>query len=270
MARGSTFVLAGAVALAAAGGQVFSQQGVERDIPTTAPAPAGPVPNAPKAPIPDGFTEIFNGKDTIGWHVSRTNHHGTMPLFRVLDGILVGTQDPPGKGGILLTDKKYKNVEVFLEIKPDWGCDGGLFLRSSEAGEAYQVTLDYLPGGGMGGIYGERLTGVGGPPPPANLTPELRAARAEEFRTRNDAWQKAWKREEWNTVRARIEGDVPHITVWINGELVTDFTDNANHAKDGATDGMLAIQMHYSNDTTKRWVPGGFWRWRTIAVKELP
>ena len=51
-----------------------------------------------------------------------------------------------------------------MEVKPDWGCDSGLFLRSSEAGEAYQVTLDYLPGGSMGGIYGERLTGVGGPP----------------------------------------------------------------------------------------------------------
>ena len=257
MAKGSTLVLAGAMALAAIGAPLGAQQG------------AGPIPDAPKAPIPDGFTEIFNGKDLTGWHVSRTNHHGTMPLFRVLDGILVGTQDPPGKGGILLTDKKYKNVEVFLEIKPDWGCDGGLFLRSSEAGEAYQVTLDYLPGGMMGGIYGERLTGVGGPPQ-ANLTPEQRAARAEEGRTRSEAWQKAWKREEWNTVRARIEGDVPRITVWINGELVTDFTDTANHAKDGATDGMLAIQMHYSNDTTKRWVPGGFWRWRTIAVKELP
>ena len=32
-----------------------------------------------------------------------------------------------------------------MEVKPDWGCDSGLFLRSSESGEAYQVTLDYLP-----------------------------------------------------------------------------------------------------------------------------
>jgi hypothetical protein len=250
-------LLVAAFAAAVAGTSLVAQQ--------------GPVPDAPKAPIPAGFTEIWNGKDTTGWHVSTTNHHGTTPEFRVVDGVLVGTQNPPGKGGILLTDKKYKNVEVFLEIKPDWGCDGGLFLRSSEAGEAYQVTLDYLPAGGMGGIYGEKLTGVGGAAPnPQTLTPEQRAERAEQVRKRNEAWQKAWKREEWNTVRARIEGDVPHITVWINGEQVTDFTDTANHAKDGATDGMLAIQMHYSNETTKRWVPGGFWRWRTIAVKELP
>jgi hypothetical protein len=234
-------------------------------------APQGPVPDTPKAPIPAGFTEIWNGRDLTGWHVSQTNHHGTTPEFRVVQGVLVGTQNPPGKGGILLTDKKYRNVEVFLEIKPDWGCDGGLFLRSSEAGEAYQVMLDYLPAGGMGGIYGEKLTGVGDAAAnPQTLTPGQRAERAELLRQRNEAWQKAWKREEWNTVRARIEGDVPHITVWINGEQVTDFTDTANHAKDGAADGMLAIQMHYSNETTKRWVPGGFWRWRTIAVKALP
>jgi hypothetical protein len=236
MPRCSTFALAIVMTLASTAGSLRAQD--------------GPVPNAPKAPIPDGFTEIFNGKDTTGWHVSTTNHHGTTPEFRVVDGILVGTQNPAGKGGILLTDKRYRNVEVFLEIKPDWGCDGGLFLRSSEAGEAYQVMLDYLPGGNIGGVYGERLQGVS-------------AAAAQ-------AWQKAWKREEWNTVRARIEGVVPHITVWVNGELVTDFTDTGNHAKDGATDGMLAIQMHYSNATTPRWVPGGFWRWRTIAVKELP
>jgi hypothetical protein len=213
---------------------------------------AAPQPGVqdPGPRIPEGFTPIFNGKDLTGWHVSKTNHHGTTPEFRVVHGVIVGTQNPRGKGGILLTDRKYKNVEVYMEIKPDWGCDSGLFLRSSEAGEAYQVTLDYLPGGGMGGIYGERLTGVSG-------------GRAE-------SWQKAWKREEWNSVRARIEGDVPHITVWINDQPITDFTDTANHAANGATDGMLAIQMHYTDEKTNRWVDAGFWRWRVIAVKELP
>ncbi len=240
-----------------------------RGAPPTQPGVQDPGPR-----IPEGFTPIFNGKDLTGWHVSKTNHHGTTPEFRVVHGVIVGTQNPRGKGGILLTDKKYKNVDVYMEIKPDWGCDSGLFLRSSEAGEAYQVTLDYLPGGGMGGIYGERLTGVGGRGARAggraNLTPEEQAKLAEEARRRNEAWQKAWKREEWNSVRARIEGDVPHVTVWINDQLITDFTDTANHAADGATDGMLAIQMHYTDEKTNRWVDAGFWRWRVIAVKELP
>ena len=219
--------------------------------------------------IPEGFTPIFNGKDLTGWHVSKTNHHGTTPDYRVLHGVIVGTQNPRGKGGILLTDKKYKNFEVYIEIKPDWGCDSGLFLRSSEAGEAYQVTLDYLPGGGMGGIYGERLKGVG---ERTRRVDDASRPSSEPSRSRQRAavWQKAWKREAWNSVRARIEGDVPHITVWINDQLVTDFTDTANHAANGATDGMIAIQMHYTDEKTPRWVDGGFWRWRVIAVKELP
>lgn len=231
---------------------------------TMASAPA----NGEIGKVPEGFTPLFNGKDLTGWHVSKTNHHGTTPEFRVLHGLIVGTQNPLGKGGILLTDRKYRNFEVYMEVKPDWGCDSGLFLRSSEAGEAYQVMLDYLPGGNLGGIYGERLKGVNmGGPDWASMSQDERAAAMKK---RNEAWQKAWKREEWNSIRARIEGAVPHITVWINGQQVTDWTDTANHAANGAEDGMIAIQMHYSDEETPRWVPGGFWRWRNIAVKELP
>ena len=74
------------------------------------------VPPADEGPeIPEGFTPIFNGKDLTGWHVSKTNHHGTTPDYRVLHGLIVGTQNPRGKGGIFLTDKKYKNFEVYLE-----------------------------------------------------------------------------------------------------------------------------------------------------------
>jgi Domain of Unknown Function (DUF1080) len=210
---------------------------------------------AARMTAPEGFTPIFNGTDLSGWHVSKTNHHGTTPEFRVVHGVLVGTQSPAGKGGILLTDKKYRNVEVYMEIKPDWGCDSGLFLRSSEAGEAYQVMLDYLPDGNMGGIYGERLK-------------DVRMGGAGTAGV--SSWQRAWKREAWNSIRARIEGTIPHITVWINDQLVTDWTDSANHAAGGVEDGMIAIQMHSSNEDAPRWTPGGFWRWRVIAVKELP
>lgn len=219
--------------------------------------------------VPEGFTPIFNGKDLTGWHISRTNHHGTTPEFRVVHGVLVGTQNPRGKGGILLTDKKYKNFEIYMEIKPDWGCDGGLFLRSTEAGQAYQVMLDYLPGGNIGGIYGEGLKGVGArrPASAAKMTPEERAAAA---RKRNEAWQRVWKREDWNSIRVRMEGVVPNIKVWLNGELITDFTDTANHAIDGAESGMIALQMHFSDEKTPRFVDAGFWRWRNIAIKELP
>ncbi len=197
--------------------------------------------------IPAGFTPIFNGKDLTGWHISNTNHHGTTPDWKVEKGVLTGGQNPAGKGGILLTDRKYKNVEVYAEIMPDWGCDGGLFLRSSEKGEAYQVLLDYRDKGTLFGVYGERLKDV--------VTYNV------------EDWRKYWKENEWNSVRARIEGDIPRITVWVNGRQTTAWSDTSNHAAGGALDGMIAVQVHGGNQI---WKAGGKHRFRNIAVRELP
>jgi len=190
------------------------------------------------------FKPVFNGTDLSGWHISQTNHHGVTQAWKVEQGIITGTQDKPGHGGILLTDRKYRNFEVAMEIRPDFSCDGGLFLRSSEKGEAYQVMLDYLDGGALGGVYGERLEGVRGVAP---------------------NWREAWKSADWNHLRARIEGDVPHIQVWLNGIKITDWRDTANHAAGGAVDGMVAVQVHGGN----RWIPGGKHRFRSIAIRVL-
>ncbi len=67
-------------------------------------------------------------------------------------------------------------------------------------------------------------------------------------------------------MRARIEGNPPRITTWLNDEIMFQGTDTENHAIDGATEGSIAIQVHGG----ERWRAGGFWRWRVIAVKELP
>jgi hypothetical protein len=114
--------------------------------------------------------------------------------------------------------------------------------------------IDYLEGGSVGGVYGEGLKGVD-------------AGTGERI---NRDWAKHWKKGEWNALRARIEGDVPHIRVWLNEVPLIDWTDTANHAADGATEGMIALQMHFSNQQTPRWKEGGFHRYRNVAVKELP
>ncbi len=195
--------------------------------------------------IPPGFQNISPGPDLKGWHISQVNHHGNT-AWKVEDGVLTATQDKPDNGGIVLTDGKYKDYEIYLEMNPDFGCDSGLFLRSNEKGEAYQVMLDYLPGGNMGGIYGEGLKGVRGAPA--------------------KGWEQYWKKGDWNTIRARIEGSTPHIQVWMNGTQITDWTDTENHAADGATTGMIALQIHGGN----RCKPGLYHRYRNIGIKPLP
>jgi hypothetical protein len=236
----------------------------------------------PGANIPQGFTSIFNGTDLTGWHVSTTARHGVQPDFHVAHGMIVGTQRPLGSGGLLLTDKKYRNFELSMEVKPDWGCDSGLFFRTTEMGAAYQITLDYLGGGSMGRLIGEggiqvatggrgagaRGRAAGAPttaptPPPTPSFASTLASRAES----QDAGMHAWKHDDWNIVRVRVEGHAPHATVWINGAQVSDATDSENHAVDDMLSGPIAIQIHGGG---VRWQAGGYWRWRNIAIKELP
>ncbi|HMF99172.1 MAG TPA: DUF1080 domain-containing protein [Vicinamibacterales bacterium] len=188
---------------------------------------------------------IFNGRDLAGWHVSATNHHGQTRAWRVEDGVLVGGQEREGVGGVLLTNRRYGDVEVALDVWPDFGCDSGLFLRSSEDGAAYQVMIDYLDGGNVGGVFGEGLVELDAKP--------------------NLEWVKAWHPGEWNHLRARIEGNVPHITVWINGTMITDWTDTANHAAGEAVNGAIGLQVHGGS----RWLRGGRIRFRNLTVHEL-
>ena len=209
------------------------------------------VPALLAAAVPAGFTPLFNGKDLAGWHISQVSHHGNSTGWSVKDGVVLATQDRPGNGGILLTDRKYRDFEVSLEINPDLGLRRGALPAQQREGER-------LPGD-------DRL------PRRRQRRRRLRRGARGQGRSRNNRdWAKHWKKDEWNTLRARIEGDVPHIRVWLNEVPLVDWTDTANHAKDGATEGMIALQMHFSNEKTPRWKEGGFQRFRNVAVKELP
>ena len=203
------------------------------------------LPCALGAEVPEGFRPIFNGQNLAGWHMSLTNHHGDTKEWRVFEGGLVGQQDREGNGGILLTDEKFGDFEVYMEIKPDFGCDGGVFLRSTGSGQAYQVMLDYLPGGNLGGVFGEQLESLGA--------------------HQSDGWEKVWKKDGWNSLRARIQGAAPHIEVWLNGSKITDFKDSENRLPRGTTEGAIAVQVHGGD----RCSPGLEHRFRNIAVREL-
>jgi hypothetical protein len=211
---------------------------------------------AQRSPHPEGFTPIFNGRDLTGWHVSRITHQGSTPDVRVEDGVLVLRQQPYGQGGLLLTDRRYRNFELHLEAKPDWGCNGGIVFRSSEGGSAYQIELDQ--GNGTGTLFGDMLR-VGRP------------ARAVDI-------ERAWKYDEWNAFRLRVEGDAPRIRLAINGVPMWDVRQERNNLVAGARDGMIGFQVHWSSSTAppvapccdKSWRPGGAHRFRNIAIRELP
>jgi hypothetical protein len=108
-------------------------------------------------PGDDGFVSIFDGQTLRGWHVSSKTGHGTGGRWVVENGAIVGRQDRPGNGGIIITDAQFGDFEVALEMNNDFGPDSGLFLRSTEQGVAYQALIDYHAAGYLMGVYGERF-----------------------------------------------------------------------------------------------------------------
>jgi hypothetical protein len=212
------------------------------------------------------FERLDNGIDLTGWQRSTTNHHGPGTGWTAEEGALVGRQTSGQQGGILMTEKAYRDVEVALEVKIDWGCDSGLFFRTTAGDRAYQVNVDHLMGGGIGTIYGEAFT-TELVARDYTLTNQGNTAVAEACHTPTfdlSTWPTLWNPKDWNQLRARIEGNPPHIQVWVANTKVTDFTDSMVRREVDAA-GPLALQVHKGD----RWAAGGAVRFRNIRVKDL-
>jgi len=218
-----------------------------------------------------GFVRIFDGKSLRGWHVSaQTGHSGASGhksggKWVIQDGAIVGSQDIPGNGGIILTDQPYGDFEVALEMNNDYGPDSGLFLRSTEKGQAYQAMIDYHGGGNLMGVYGEGLSGG------IHVRNYDLLDTPDKIRVKTDAafpcpvspneWAKLWKHGQWNELRARIVGNPPTVHTWINGVKFLEFTDIEKRHPD---QGSIALQVHGGGDFTRQFV-----RYRNIRVKVL-
>jgi len=211
-------------------------------------------------PSDEGFVSLFDGKRLSGWHVSAKTSHsrksGNKSSGRWVaeQGAIVGSQDIPGNGGLLITDKAYGNYEIVLEMNNDFGPDSGLFLRCTEDGKAYQANLM--------GIYGEGLSG-GIHVRNFNFLDEVTKIKRHEapvpLPVSPEEWPTFWKHGQWNELRARIVGNPPTITTWIKGVKFMEFTDKAKRHPDK---GGIGLQVHGGGDYTKQFV-----RYRKLRIK---
>lgn len=224
----------------------------------------------------EGFVSIFNGKDLTGWHVStktghsRTSKNTTGGKWVIEDGAITGSQDIPGNGGIVITDEKFGDFEVALEMRNDFGPDSGLFLRSTEDGKCFQAMIDYHGGGNLMGVYGE---GLGGKPHIRNFSfnktvdditihEDFKGVKPPvAFPMTKEEWAKFWDPKKWNELRARIVGNPPTITTWINGQKIMEWTETEKRHPDT---GSIALQVHGGGNHTNAFV-----RYRNIRVKKL-
>lgn len=210
------------------------------------------------------FKPIFDGRSLTGWHVSSKTGHGTGGRWVVEEGVIVGSQDKPGNGGIIITDKQYGDFEVVLEMKNDFVPDSGLFLRSTENGHAYQAMIDYHSGGNLMGIYGEGLSGgisVRNFDFGSKVTEIKEVDCPFKLPVSPEKWPEFWQHGKWNTLRARIVGNPPKIETWINDVKFMQWSDKEKRHPDT---GGIALQVHGGGDTTREFV-----RYRNIRVKEV-
>lgn len=256
------------------------------------PAFAQPEP----APGEDGFTPLFDGKTLDGWHTNRQKiGHGTGGRWAVEDGAITGEQDPPGNGGMLMTDKDFGDFDLMLELNPDWGIDTGVFLRTNEQGVCFQAYVDYHEHGNVGWIATEALPGQKRMIiRPFNLFGALdENHKLKSLTTKPDerdvAWKPdyllysatpqtfldTWKIGQWNSMRVRCVGKYPRITTWINDVKMADFDGQTCPQPDYKKDemfrqlgpkGPIAFQVHGGNPKARSKAKC---RWRNIRVKTL-
>jgi hypothetical protein len=173
---------------------------------------------------PLGLSPLFNGKDLTGWK----NHPESKSTFTVNDK---GEIHVTSTGrGVLESDKRFGDFVLQMEaISHAPELNGGLFIRSvpGEFANGYesQIHNGYKDGDrtqpkdfGTGGIY-RRV--------PARLV------------VPND--------KEWFS--KTIVADGPHISVWVNGYQVTDWTDERKPDKNPRNGlrteaGTLQLQGH--------------------------
>ena len=199
---------------------------------------------------PTSWKPLFDGRSLAGWKPSAQSPHSkaskntTGGNWRVEDGLIVGSQDTPNNGGLLLTEMEFGDVEVALETRNDFGVDSGIFLRCTQDGRAYQCLIDYYENGTIGGVLGERIWNVRGVRNYSfGATPDV--ITLNEFPQRcpilPEAWPYFWRVGEWNEVRTRIVGDPPTITTWVNGvQILQHIEPKSVHP----VRGHIGLQIH--------------------------
>ena len=124
--------------------------------------------------------------------------------------------------------------------------------------------IDYHANGNLMGVYGEGLSGgiearnfdFG------DKVTDIKPRRAAyPLPIDPNDWPAFWKHGEWNELRARIVGNPPKVTTWINGVKFMAWEDKEKRHQD---EGGIALQVHGGGDFTKQFV-----RYRNVRVKEI-
>lgn len=144
---------------------------------------------------PEGFQELFNGRDFTGWRFSGGKEDGATeaPNWKVKDGVIALSG---GGSPHLATVDEYGDFDLRLQwraLREKY--NSGLYVRSGKKIGANQINLAQ---GHEGGFIGGKITG-------AKTVPDLQKPVGE-----------------WNSWRVLVKGD--KVSFWCNGKLAWEGT----------------------------------------------
>jgi hypothetical protein len=176
-----------------------------------------------------GIKSIFNGRDLRGWNVPSPN-----PWWSVVDGELIGTDDPEHRGHILETLEHYGDLIMETEVRFSGDVDSGIFLRRGRKWQCQIGISRSLKRDMTCSIYSSLDSGY---PHRAKGVPEfLRPGK-------------------WNKIRILARG--ARFRIWLNGRNVLDCTDERF-----SRPGPIGLQIHPN-------VPGMKVAFRNIRAQAL-
>ncbi|PQO47761.1 DUF1080 domain-containing protein [Blastopirellula marina] len=168
--------------------------------------------------IEEGWISLFDGKTLFGWRAT------TKTDWKVVDGTIEATS---GEIGLLCTTTQFADYLLRVDFQVDENTNSGIFLRTSP--EPKSPTYD---------CYELNIA------PPSNSYPTGSLVGREKVTPE-------CKPGEWHTFEIRCQG--PVIEVKLDGEVVTNFEDNAYLGK-----GFIGLQHNE-----------GKVRFRNISLKPL-
>ncbi len=170
--------------------------------------------------LPVAMRDLFNGKNLEGW-VKR----GGDAMYRVEDGVIVGSTVPKTPNTFLCTEEEYGDFVLELEFRVDPRLNSGVQIRSLSDPDykegrvyGYQVEIDPSDRAWTGGIYDEARRGWLSP---LSANPKARLA---------------FRQGEWNRFRVVALG--PRIRTYINGVPAAELEDSETDR------GFIALQVH--------------------------
>ena len=191
------------------------------------------------------WTPMFDGKTLEGW----IQKNGTA-TYVVKEGAIVGTTAKGSPNSFLTTAKDYGDFDMEFEVKVDAALNSGIMIRSQTKGgtnegrvNGPQVEIEASgeKGAEAGYVYGEDIGGW--MTPEADLKPH-----------------KAFKDGEWNKMRILAQGS--RIQTWVNGEQISDLTDEKVFKSHPG--GVIGLQVHGVGDDGPFEVA-----WRNLRIKDL-